>query len=565
LNLEKFSLNGPDNYDLIPILKKIVEINPNVKILATPWTAPTWMKTNTNDNNKYIGGKLNEKYYASYANYFIKYFEAMRAHGIEIWAITPQNEPLHDGNEPSMKMTKEEQFNFIHNHLGPSIENSEFKHIKVIAYDHNCDNTDYPVYVSKSKYVDGSAFHLYDEESNINALTEVYNTTGKNIYFTEQYTGPDNFSGDLGWHMEKVMIGATNNWAKIVLQWNLAADQNFEPRTPQGCSSCLGALTIEGSNISRNVSYYLVAHMSKVTEAGSIRIQSTSTDSGLLTTAFENPDGSISLVIYNKSNRQKTFDLLYGDKFVSYNISANSVASLTWPSNKIIYPVQSISLNLDKTEIEKGKTIQLSASILPENASNKEVVWSSDNPQTAKINNSGQVIGLSVGSAIITATTVNEGKTSTCHINVTPHSEMDKLDGIYNIISVYSDKGLDVKDKSVADGASIQQWEIVDGGNDNQRWAFVRNEDGNYYIKSKLSNLYLSPETNKDENGIGLIQQKADESKPHQWLVTSYENGLYYKIINLENARPIDISGPSLSNGAKIHLWNYLSSAESQQ
>ena len=184
LNLEKFSLNGPDNDYLIPILKKIVEINPNVKILATPWTAPTWMKTNTNDNNKYIGGKLNEKYYASYANYFIKYFEAMRVHGIKIWAITPQNEPLHDGNEPSMKMTKEEQYNFIHNHLGPSIENSEFKHIKIIAYDHNCDNTDYPVYVSKSKYVDGSAFHLYDEESNVNALTDVYNTTGKKLITT---------------------------------------------------------------------------------------------------------------------------------------------------------------------------------------------------------------------------------------------------------------------------------------------------------------------------------------------------------------------------------------------
>ena len=124
--MSKFSLEGPDLTYLIPVLQEIVAINPDIKIIATPWSPPKWMKT----SNSYIGGELKE--YDIYAKYFIKYFEAMKEQGINIWAITPQNEPHHPHNEPSMYMTKEQQVDFINRYLGPAIANSEFKHVKIM-------------------------------------------------------------------------------------------------------------------------------------------------------------------------------------------------------------------------------------------------------------------------------------------------------------------------------------------------------------------------------------------------------------------------------------------------
>src|SRR5690606_31022119 len=108
------------------------------------------------------------------------------------------------------------------------------------------------------QYVDGSAFHLYGGD--ISALSQVRNAyPDKNIYFTEQWVGaPSNFSGDLQWHIETLIIGATRNWSRNVLEWNLAADPNNDPHTNGGCTACLGAITIGGSNITRNVAYYII-------------------------------------------------------------------------------------------------------------------------------------------------------------------------------------------------------------------------------------------------------------------------------------------------------------------
>jgi len=123
---------------VIAILKEILAINPNIKILATPWSAPLWMK----DKASFVGGSLQTQYYGVYANYFVKYIQLMKAEGITIDAITPQNEPLHGGNNPSMVMTAEEQANFIKNSLGPAFKTAGIT-TKIIAYDHNCDNIQY--------------------------------------------------------------------------------------------------------------------------------------------------------------------------------------------------------------------------------------------------------------------------------------------------------------------------------------------------------------------------------------------------------------------------------------
>ncbi|MDB5233207.1 MAG: glucosylceramidase, partial [Hymenobacter sp.] len=243
--MAQFSL-APDRTNLIPVLKEILAINPAIKILGSPWSAPTWMKS----NNSTVGGTLRPQYYDAYARYFVKYIQGMAAEGITIDAITLQNEPLNPNNNPSMVMSAAEQATFIKNNVGPALAAANLR-TKIIAYDHNADRPDYPLDVlndaAARPYVDGSAFHLYG--GSITALTQVHNAyPTKNIYFTEQYTDAgSSFGSEVPKAVNDLVIGATRNWSRNVLQWNLAADQNNNPHTPGGCTVCLPAVTVNGN------------------------------------------------------------------------------------------------------------------------------------------------------------------------------------------------------------------------------------------------------------------------------------------------------------------------------
>ena len=328
VNLAQFSLT-PDKTHVIPMLKEILAINPKIKILATPWSAPTWMK----DNNSSIGGSLKSEFYGVYANYFVKYIQKMKEEGISITAITPQNEPLHPGNNPSMYMTAAQQAIFIKNHLGPAFANANLT-TKIIIYDHNCDVPDYPLAilndVAANPFVDGSAFHLY--AGDINVLSTIHAAfPNKNIYFTEQYTGSSGtFNGDLKWHLKNVIIGSMRNWSKVALEWNLSNDSNFRPYTPGGCSTCKGALTINGADsFERNVGYYIIAHASKFVPAGSVRIASNQSGN-LNTVAFKTPEGKKVLIVENDGNATELFNIKFNGKWVTTSVDAGAVATFSW-------------------------------------------------------------------------------------------------------------------------------------------------------------------------------------------------------------------------------------------
>ena len=325
-SLSYFDL-AADKYDLIPVLKQIVALQPNIKIIATPWSAPVWMKT----VNSSVGGNLKTDYYNVYAKYFVKYIQAMKAQGIRIDAVTPQNEPLNAYNNPSMLMSATEQLNFVKNYLGPQFVAAGID-TKIILYDHNCDVPSYPITILNDvdvrKYVDGSAFHLYS--GNISALSDVHNAyPDKNVYFTEQWVGaPSNFSGDLNWHVKNLIVGATRNWSKNVIEWNLASDPSYSPHTNGGCTTCLGALTI-GSSITRNVSYYIIAHASKFVPQGSVRIASNITSS-LQNVAFKTPAGKKVLIVLNDNASTQTFNIQFNNKIVTSSLTAGAVATYIW-------------------------------------------------------------------------------------------------------------------------------------------------------------------------------------------------------------------------------------------
>lgn len=327
VNQDNFSI-AAEMTDLVPILKKILAVNPAIKILGSPWTAPTWMKT----NKAYKGGSLLPEYYQSYAKYFVKFIQAMKSQGIPIDAITIQNEPLHPGNTPSMFMEAADQANFIKTALGPTFKAAGIT-TKIIIYDHNADRTDYPLSIladaDANQYVDGSAFHLYG--GNISALSTVHNAyPNKHVYFTEQWVGgPSNFAEDLKWHVSTLIVGATRNWSRNVLEWNLAADANYNPHTPDGgCSNCLGAITIAPA-VSRNVAYYVIGHASKFVRPGSVRIGSTLVGT-LSNVAFKTPDGKRVLIVMNTSSDSQLFNLKYNGKIVTTSLPGGAAGTYVW-------------------------------------------------------------------------------------------------------------------------------------------------------------------------------------------------------------------------------------------
>lgn len=326
VTLANFSLS-PDKADLIPLLKEILLINPAIKILATPWSPPAWMK----DNDSSKGGSLQRQYYDVYARYFVKYIQQMKAEGITIDAITPQNEPLHPGNNPSMLMLAEQQRDFIKNNLGPAFGAARLT-TKIISYDHNCDRPDYPRVVlddgAAAAFTDGSAFHLY--AGDISVLSQLHDAyPKKNVYFTEQWTSSaGDFAGDLKWHVKNVVIGSMRNWSKTALEWNLANDSTFGPHTPGGCTQCKGALTI-GATVTRNVAYYIIAHASKFVPAGSVRIGS-NIIGALQNVAFKTPAGKKVLIVENDGTTDETFNIRFGGKWTTTVLPAGSVGTYVW-------------------------------------------------------------------------------------------------------------------------------------------------------------------------------------------------------------------------------------------
>ncbi len=326
-NLAYFSLKASEK-DLIPLMQAIKQINPSIKFMATPWSPPAWMK----DNQASKGGSLLPQYYGVYAQYLVKYLQSMKALGLEMDYLTPQNEPLHPGNNPSLLMLAGQQNEFIKNHLGPAFKKAGLK-TKILAYDHNCDKPEYPIEILNDpmtrQYVAGSAFHLYNGD--ISALSVVRKAhPDKEVYFTEQWTGAKGeFAGDFNWHIKNVIIGSLLNDAKTALEWNLANDPQWGPHTPGGCIECKGAITIQSDGtLIRNQAYYIVAQASKFIPTGSTRIEMAGLPKGLNGVAALRPDKQVTVLLQNETKDLIKTTISYHSKQWAIEIPKEGVASV---------------------------------------------------------------------------------------------------------------------------------------------------------------------------------------------------------------------------------------------
>ena len=332
-NLTNFSITHDAAY-IIPVVKQALSVNPNIKVVALPWSPPAWMKTTGTMN----GGTMNTAYFPSLAKYFVDFVQAYQQHGIPIYAISVQNEPLYSTTGyPSEYLAATDESTFIANNLGPALNTAGLGGVKIFAYEHNWDNSAYPEAVlgsSAAQYLAGSAFHCYAGDPSAQSTVETV-FSAKAIWFTEcSGITSTTFAGDLVWNAEHLLIGATRNWARSVSLWNLALDQASGPKNGT-CSNCRGVVTIDDTvspaNVTLNVEYYILGHLGKFVVPGAHRIDSNTFGAGSIEdVAFQNPDGSIVLLVLNSASTAGTFTVSSKGRSFKYTLSAGALATFSW-------------------------------------------------------------------------------------------------------------------------------------------------------------------------------------------------------------------------------------------
>nr|WP_306812947.1 S-layer homology domain-containing protein [Paenibacillus soyae] len=376
-SLNSFSIAHDKDY-IIPLLQQAKLLNPDLKLMGTPWSAPAWMKT----NGSLMQGKLKPEYYGVYAEYFRKFIEAYEAEGLPIHAITLQNEPhFEPSGYPGMRMEPSEQI-ALAKELGPLLAEEELN-TKIVVWDHNWDEPQYPIQVLNDEeartYIAGSAFHGY--AGSVDAQQQVHDAhPDKEIYFTESSGGEfaPNFGDNLKWDVQNLIIGATRYWAKTSLKWNLALDQNHGPQNG-GCHDCRGFVTInvddiapENTEVTFNEEYYAFGHASKFVVPGAVRIDSNTLGAGSIeNVAFKNPDGSKVVVALNSGADAETFKLRWGSQSFSYTLPAGAVATFKWSGEQtgdsVISPFSRIEAEtadahsgvIENTDDGSGKHVKL--------------------------------------------------------------------------------------------------------------------------------------------------------------------------------------------------------------
>lgn len=335
--LAQFSI-APMQGTVLPVVKSALTINPQLRVMATPWSAPAWMKSNDSlVKNAASPGVLRPQAYGAFAQYLVKFADAMEVEGVPLYALSPQNEPDYEpADYPGMLLDPAARAALIGQHLGPLLAQRSTP-LRLLDWDHNWDKPASPQAVLAdpvaNPYVSGVAWHCY--AGDVSAQTTLHNAyPDKETYFTECSGGTwaPVWADNLLWNVRTLIIGSTRNWAKGVLLWNLALDENHGPHLG-GCNNCRGVVTINSTtgNVTRNEEYYALAHASRFVRPGAQRIESGSSASGLENVAFLNiDDGSIVLIVANASGVASNFTVRQGGITFPASLPAGAVATYVW-------------------------------------------------------------------------------------------------------------------------------------------------------------------------------------------------------------------------------------------
>ncbi|MDA8850086.1 glycosyl hydrolase family 30 [Flavobacteriaceae bacterium] len=366
MELKHFSIEE-DRDDLIPMIKDAMAISKEgFNIIASPWTAPPWMK----DNKNYVGGKLLPEYYSAFALYFSKYLEAYKNEGIDIWGLTPVNEPHGNGNNwESMEFSPEEETDFVQNYLGPKLENVGRTDIKILGYDQNRDGLKEWVDEmykddASSKYFSGTAIHWYESTYDFFPKALQYaHEKAPNKYLIETegcidseipkwqddkwYWSKDATDWGFDWREQEKkylhpkyapvnryardIIGCLNNWVDGWVDWNMVLDRQGGPNWFKNW--CVAPVIVDPDNdeVYFTPLYYTMAHFSKYIRPGAKVIGLDKSDADLQVTAAQNPNGSIAVVVFNEGKELKTFELSLGETSKLITIQPQAIQTIVVP------------------------------------------------------------------------------------------------------------------------------------------------------------------------------------------------------------------------------------------
>jgi glucosylceramidase len=330
--LRHFSID-PQRATVLPTVKQALAINPQLKVMASPWSAPGWMKS----TDSLVTGTLKPEAFPYFAQYLSRYVSAFKAEGVPIFALTLQNEPhFEPPTYPGMRVDPPKRAAFIGGHLGPVLAKQN-PGTQIFDWDHNWDQPGSPAAVladpEARKYVNGVAWHCYAGDHRVMAALHDANPD-KDTWFTECSGGEwaKGWSNNLSFFGRTLVIEGTRGWARGVLFWNLALDENYGPHLG-GCGDCRGVVTIDSKTgaITRNVEYYALAHASRFVLPGARRVASDSGFADLDNVAFANPDGSMAVLVYNSASEPRSFSVRVGGKrSFAYTLPASSMATFTW-------------------------------------------------------------------------------------------------------------------------------------------------------------------------------------------------------------------------------------------
>ena len=360
--MRRFSI-AHDRAEILPLLRQALALNPQIKVIGSPWSPPAWMKT----NGSLIGGRLIDepRIYAAYARYFVKFVQAYERAGVPIYAVTVQNEPQNrnPSGYPGMDMPVAQAAKLIEA-LGPALRQARLD-TKILGYDHNWSEhpndiastppgedpeEEYPTMLLESgaaRWIAGTAFHCYaGEPSRQTLLQRAF--PHKGVWFTEcsgshgENDPPAQvFSDTLKWHTRNLVLGVTRNWGKTVVNWNLALDPDGGPHNG-GCDTCSGVVTVgPGQSVTRNAEYYTLGHLARFVRPGAVRIASTSFgttgwNGQIMDAAFRNRDGSTALVVHNENDDPRSFAVAQGGSTFEYTLPGGALATFTWPASRAL-------------------------------------------------------------------------------------------------------------------------------------------------------------------------------------------------------------------------------------
>jgi glucosylceramidase len=317
----------------VPLLQAARKLNPQLKLMGSPWSAPAWMK----DNHSLVGGRLEPRWYGAFADYLLRFTREYARAGVPLYALSVQNEPGYSTPDyPGMVFPPAERARFIAQELGPRLTREPAPPL-LLEHDHNWDEPGSPLTVlgdpAAARYVGGVAWHCY--KGNVAAQSQVHEAMPQyDAYLTECSGGgwqKGGWNEAMAWFYGTLVIEGQRNWARAVAFWNLALDEKSGPFAG-GCRNCRGVVTINRADgsVTRNVEYYALGHLTRCVRPGARRIGSDSDPAGIVTVAFRNDDGSLALLAYNRAGATRPLRAWVAGRQFATELPAGAAATFCW-------------------------------------------------------------------------------------------------------------------------------------------------------------------------------------------------------------------------------------------